>query len=215
MTPDTATGMALGPAIEGFALGAALIIAIGAQNAFVLRQGLIRAHVLPIVAFCALADAVLIVAGALGLGSLISGHERVLGVVSLAGAGFLVTYGVMAARRAWKPGQLLPSEAPAAPLLRTLATVAAVTLLNPHVYLDTVVLLGSISGRHPMPDRLWFVGGAVLASITWFSALGYGARLLVPVFRRPAAWRVLDAIIALVMWLIGAKLIADGIRLLG
>lgn len=215
MTPDTATGVALGPAIEGFALGAALIIAIGAQNAFVLRQGLIRAHVLPIVAFCALADAVLIVAGALGLGSLISGHERVLGVVSLAGAGFLVTYGVMAARRAWKPGQLLPSEAPAAPLLRTLATVAAVTLLNPHVYLDTVVLLGSISGRHPMPDRLWFVGGAALASITWFSALGYGARLLVPVFRRPAAWRVLDAIIALVMWLIGAKLIADGIRLLG
>ncbi|WP_372402576.1 LysE/ArgO family amino acid transporter [Tistrella bauzanensis] len=207
--------MALGPAIEGFALGAALIIAIGAQNAFVLRQGLIRAHVLPIVAFCALADAALIVAGALGLGSLISGHERVLGVVSLAGAGFLVTYGMMAARRAWKPGQLLPSEAPAAPLLRTLATVAAVTLLNPHVYLDTVVLLGSISGRHPMPDRLWFVGGAALASITWFSALGYGARLLVPVFRRPAAWRVLDGIIALVMWLIGAKLIADGIRLLG
>ncbi|MEN2989887.1 LysE/ArgO family amino acid transporter [Tistrella sp. BH-R2-4] len=215
MTPDTATGLALGPAIEGFALGAALIIAIGAQNAFVLRQGLIRAHVLPIVAFCALADAVLIVAGALGLGSLISGHERVLGVVSLAGAGFLITYGMMAARRAWKPGQLLPSEAPAAPLLRTLATVAAVTLLNPHVYLDTVVLLGSISGRHPMPDRLWFVGGAALASITWFSALGYGARLLVPVFRRPAAWRVLDGIIALVMWLIGAKLIADGIRLLG
>ena len=202
-------------ALEGFALGAGLIIAIGAQNAFVLRQGPIRAHVLPIVAFCAATDALLIGAGALGLGSLIAGHEVLLGYVSLAGALFLGIYGLMAARRALHPGRLLPSEAAPAPLLATLGTVAAVTLLNPHVYLDTVVLLGSISGRHPMPERLWFVGGAALASISWFSALGWGARLLVPVFRRPAAWRVLDGIIALVMWAIAARLVADAVTLLG
>ena len=203
-------------ALEGFALGAGLIIAIGAQNAFVLRQGLIRAHVLPIVAFCAASDALLIMAGALGLGSLIAGHDLLLGWVSVAGALF--------SRRLWPDGRpprpasgqpapvgcgagprSSPRSAPSLPL----------PCSTPHVYLDTVVLLGSISGRHPMPERLWFVGGAALASIAWFSALGWGARLLVPVFRRPAAWRVLDGIIALVMWAIAARLVGDAITLLG
>lgn len=201
-------------AVEGFGLGASLIVAIGAQNALVLRQGLLRAHVGPIVAFCALTDAILIAAGAVGLGALIQAVPSLLLVVTFGGAAFLCWYGISAARRALRPGALLPTEEPARPLKALFLTLAGVTLLNPHVYLDTVVLLGSISARYSGDARLSFVIGAMVSSGVWFSALGYGARLLTPVFRNPLAWRVLDALIALVMWSIAVGLGAEGFRVL-
>lgn len=198
-------------AAEGFALGAGLIIAIGAQNAYVLRQGLLRQHVFPLAAFCAASDGILILLGCFGLGSLVQASPQALIVIAFAGAAFLAWYGIKAAMRAWKPGSLLPTEGAAPSLAKALATVAAVTLLNPHVYLDTVVLVGSLSGRHPLPDRYWFAGGAASASIVWFFGLGYGARLLEPLFKKQAAWRVLDSIIAVVMLLIASQLLRDGI----
>lgn len=196
-------------ASRGFALGASLIIAIGAQNAFVLRQGLLRRHVFPVTVFCAASDALLITLGAAGFGSLVAASPILLAVVGLGGAAFLGAYGVHAFRRALRPGALSPLEAPAAPFLRTMITVAALTFLNPHVYLDTVMLLGGIAGRYAVADRVWFAGGAMAASVVWFLGLGYGARLLAPVFARPSAWRVLDVIIGLVMWSIALGLLID------
>jgi len=196
-------------ASRGFALGASLIIAIGAQNAFVLRQGLLRRHVFPVTVFCAASDAFLITLGAAGFGSLVAASPILLAVVGLGGAAFLATYGVHAFRRALRPSALSPLEAPAAPFLHTMITVAALTYLNPHVYLDTVMLLGGIAGRYAVAERVWFAGGAMAASFVWFLGLGYGARLLAPVFARPAAWRVLDVIIGVVMWSIALGLLID------
>jgi len=196
-------------ASRGFALGASLIIAIGAQNAFVLRQGLLRRHVFPVTVFCAVSDAFLITLGAAGFGSLVAASPILLAVVGLGGAAFLATYGVHAFRRALRPSALSPLEASAAPFLRTMITVAALTYLNPHVYLDTVMLLGGIAGRYAVAERVWFAGGAMAASFVWFLGLGYGARLLAPVFARPAAWRVLDVIIGVVMWSIALGLLID------
>jgi len=196
-------------ASRGFALGASLIIAIGAQNAFVLRQGLLRRHVFPVTIFCAASDASLITLGAAGFGSLVAASPILLAIVGLGGAAFLGTYGVHAFRRALRPAALSPLDAPATSLLRTMVTVAALTFLNPHVYLDTVMLLGGIAGRYAAADRVWFAGGAMFASLVWFLGLGFGARLLAPVFARPAAWRVLDVIIGLVMWSIALGLLID------
>ncbi|WP_255733733.1 LysE/ArgO family amino acid transporter [Cellulomonas sp. ACRRI] len=199
----------LAATLTGLAFGLSLIVAIGAQNAFVLRTGLRREHVLPVVAVCALSDAVLIAAGVAGLGTLVDRHPAVLTVARLAGAAFLLGYAVVAARRALRPGGALTAEdrdeAPrrAWPVV---ATCLALTWLNPHVYLDTVVLLGSVAGTHG-DDRWWFGGGAVLGSLLWFTGLGYGARLLRPLFARPGAWRVLDGVIALVMAAIAASLL--------
>ena len=207
---DTAMDLAVvGAALPGFAMGAGLIIAIGAQNAFVLRTGLTRRHVLPVVLLCAFSDAVLILAGVGGFGALVASSPILTDAAALGGAVFLTFYGARAAWSAFRPGSLNAAQAAeAAPgLIPTLATAAALTWLNPHVYLDTVVLLGGIAGQYPMPDRAAFGAGAVLASFTWFFALGYGARLLAPVFAKPMAWRVLDALIALVMWSIAASLI--------
>lgn len=201
-------------AAEGFALGAALIIAIGAQNAFILRQGLLRRHVLPLVLFCAATDALLIAAGSFGLGSVVQSSPLTLTIIAFAGALFLGWYGLKAARRALRPGSLLPTDGEQLSLGRALATVAAVSLLNPHVYLDTVVLVGSLAGRYALADRLWFSGGAMTASFLWFFSLGYGARLLAPLFRRPRAWQVLDGLIAVVMAAIALSLLRDGISLL-
>jgi L-lysine exporter family protein LysE/ArgO len=195
------------PLLSGLGFGLSLIVAIGAQNAFVLRQGLRREHVLAVVVVCAASDALLIAAGVGGLGSLLQLAPWLLIVVRIGGAAFLITYGVLAARRAIRPKSLKTADdTKPQPLLPVLATVLALTWLNPHVYLDTVVLLGSIAGTHG-DDRWWFGLGAIVASILWFSALGFGARLLQPVFARPIAWRVLDAIIALVMWAIAASLL--------
>ena len=198
---------ALLAAAAGLGLGLSLIVAIGAQNAFVLRQGLRREHVLAVVAICAVSDAVLIAAGVAGAGTLVSAVPGVLAAVRYAGAVFLLGYGLLAARRAWRGGTMAAETAGAPTRLGPgVATCLALTWLNPHVYLDTVVLLGSIAGTHA-DRRWWFAAGAVAASVSWFTALGFGARLLRPVFARPAAWRVLDGLIAMVMIALALSLV--------
>jgi L-lysine exporter family protein LysE/ArgO len=189
-------------ALAGLGLGLSLIIAIGAQNAFVLRQGLRREHVLLVVAICALSDLVLIALGVGGGGLLFTAVPWLVEVVRWVGAGFLLLYGLFAARRAYSPTRSALAEQGGALLRPSTLSIAltclALTFLNPHVYLDTVVLLGSVASTHG--DARWAFGaGAGLGSILWFSALGFGARLLAPLFARPTAWRVLDAIIAVVM----------------
>lgn len=200
--------------LAGLGLGLSLIVAIGAQNAFVLRQGIRREHVLVVVAICALSDAALIVVGISGIGVVIEKFPVALVVIRLAGAAFLLVYGVLAARRAFRPAAL---DAAADPGARSLASVALTTLaltwLNPHVYLDTVLLLGSVAnatGGAADGGRWAFGAGAVLASLAWFTALGFGARLLRPLFAKPVAWRVLDGAVAVTMIAIGLKLVFSG-----
>lgn len=200
----------LAPAAAGLGTGLSLIIAIGAQNAFVLRQGLRREHVLPVVAVCALSDAVLILAGVTGVGALVDRFPAALTAVRLGGAAFLVCYGALALRRAVVGGNQLPAEGGGTrPLRSVVLTCVALTWLNPHVYLDTVVLLGSVANSHGPTGRWWFAAGAVAASVTWFGALGYGARLLSTLFARPSAWRVLDVAIGVMMLTLGALLVVD------
>ncbi|WP_295486741.1 LysE/ArgO family amino acid transporter [Accumulibacter sp.] len=185
--------------IAGFVAGAALIIAIGAQNAFVLRQGIRREHVLPIVLVCASADALLIAAGVTGLGALIESVPLVLIVARYGGAAFLLGYGMTAARRAMQ-GQRLAVDANAGVSLGcAMATCLTFTFLNPHVYLDTVILLGSLASQRDDSGRWAFGGGAAGASFVWFFALGFGAQRLGPLFGNRLAWRVLDTLIALIM----------------
>ncbi len=197
----------LAAALSGFVTGLSLIVVIGAQNAFVLRQGLRRRHVLLVVAVCAGSDLVLILAGVAGIGTIVERAPTVLVVLRWFGAAFLLGYGLLAARRAIRGGQL---EAAGERQLNTPAVLAAAlafTWLNPHVYLDTVLLVGSIASTHGARGRWWFAAGASLASIAWFTALGYGARFLTPVFRRRNAWRVLDGGIAVVMLALAASLL--------
>lgn len=194
--------------LAGLGLMLSLIVAIGAQNLFVLRQGLRREHVLLVVVICAGSDALLTVAGVAGMGALVSSHPGVVTVVRWAGAAFLIGYGIVAARRAWRPKVLDPSSTESA-LSTSAASIAAtclaLTWLNPHVYLDTVFLVGTVGANHAQP---WlFTMGAVTASIVWFTALGYGARALAPVLGTPKAWRILDAIIAVVMVALGVTLV--------
>ncbi|MEO6604911.1 MAG: LysE/ArgO family amino acid transporter [Aeromicrobium sp.] len=193
--------------VAGIGFGLSLIIAIGAQNAFVLRQGLRREHVLAVVAVCALSDVVLIAVGVGGLGSLIQAAPWLLDTMTIGGAAFLIAYGALAARRALRPSAIDTDVAGKPTTLRTaLTTALAFTWLNQHVYLDTVILLGSVAGSHG-DDRWWFGVGAAIGSIVWFTLLGYGARVLRPLFAKPAAWRVLDALIALIMFAIAASLV--------
>lgn len=191
----------------GFATGLSLIVAIGSQNAFVLRQGIRREHVLPLVLFCALSDALLIMGGIGGAGVVIRGNDTLLTVTRLGGALFLAGYGALAARRAWIGSQLHVKNDGGTTLLRALAICFGFTFLNPHVYLDTVVLLGSLANQRPDPGRWTFGWGACAASLCWFSALGFGARLLGPVFEHVSAWRVLDSSIALVMFVMAGLLL--------
>ena len=186
-------------ALAGFATSLALIVAIGSQNAFVLRQGILREHVLPLVAFCALSDALLILVGVAGGGALVQQYPVALEVARIGGAVFLAAYALFAARRALHPAAMLPLDAPGLSLPAALVTCFGFTFLNPHVYLDTVVLLGAIATQRGEPGRWWFGLGAATASLCWFAALGFGARLLRPVFARPLAWQVLDAVIAVTM----------------
>jgi L-lysine exporter family protein LysE/ArgO len=193
-------------ALAGFAASAVLIIAIGAQNAFVLRQGLRREHVLAVVAVCALSDLALILAGVGGLGAVVSARPSAVTVIRWVGAAFLVAYGIKATIRATRPAALNPTERAPATLRATLLTCLALTYLNPHVYLDTVLLLGSVAQQHP---HRWVFGiGAAAASVVWFTALGCGATRLAPLLARPAAWRILDALIALVMFAVAVSLLA-------
>jgi L-lysine exporter family protein LysE/ArgO len=193
------------PLVLGFIASFTLIAAIGAQNAFVLRQGIRREHVLPVVALCTVSDMVLISAGIAGVGALISAHPSALNIAKFGGAVFLVGYGLMAARRAWRPSSLTPSESAPARLIQVLVTCAALTFLNPHVYLDTVVLLGALANEHR--DERWLFGvGAVTASAVWFVSLGLGARQLAGLFARPLTWRILDGLIAVMMIALGVSL---------
>lgn len=196
------------PLVLGFIASFTLIAAIGAQNAFVLRQGIRREHVLPVVALCTVSDIVLIAAGIAGVGALLSAHPGALNIAKFGGAGFLVCYGILAARRAWRPSSLTPSEAAPARLAEVLVTCAALTFLNPHVYLDTVVLLGALANEHH-DDRWLFGVGAVTASAVWFASLGLGARRLAGLFATPMTWRILDGLIAVTMTGLGIALAAS------
>ena len=193
--------------LKGFATGAALIIAIGAQNAFVLRQGIKREHVLAVVLVCALSDALLITLGVAGLGALVQGSPRLLLIARYGGALFLIVYGALAARRALHSESLAALDEAPMSLRAAIAACLAFTYLNPHCWLDTVVLLGAIASPLPADQRTWFGIGATSASFAWFFALGFGARLLRGVFEQPLAWKILDAAIALVMWGIALSLI--------
>ncbi|MBP1806797.1 LysE/ArgO family amino acid transporter [Rubellimicrobium aerolatum] len=194
--------------LTGFALSAGLIVAIGSQNAFVLRQGLRREHVAPIVAFCALADLALIAAGVAGLGAALGRRPGLVPLLAVGGAAFLGWYGLAALRRALRPDALRADRAGTAlPLGAALAQVAAFTFLNPHVYLDTVLLVGSVGAAQPAGAQGSFVAGAGLASAAWFAALGFGARLLAPLFARPLAWRLLDLAVGATMLLLAAGLL--------
>lgn len=218
----------LSPVLAGLGLGFSLIVAIGAQNLFVLRQGLRREHVLAVAAICAISDAVLIVLGVSGIGLVLQAVPWLVDVVRWAGALFLVTYGVLAARRTWRPsGEVLRAAEtdgggagqPSASVPRTgtatvararlmpvLLTCLALTWLNPHVYLDTVFLLGTVANTHG--DARWlFAAGAVTASFVWFFGLAFGARLLGRWLSTPRAWRILDGVIAVVMIALGVSLV--------
>jgi L-lysine exporter family protein LysE/ArgO len=204
----------LAPAfLSGFALCASLIVAIGAQNVFVLRQGLVREHVPAVVAFCAIMDLLLVAAGVSGAGALLHAIPGLAPALTLGGAVFLTWYGVSALRRAAKPGALTATGATAPKSLAVvLRAAAAFTLLNPHVYLDTVLLMGSIGAAQPPALRPVFVLGAGTASLVWFAALGFGARLLAPVFARETAWRVLDAIVAAIMLTLAVLLVVATLK---
>jgi L-lysine exporter family protein LysE/ArgO len=192
----------------GFSLSAALIVAIGAQNAFVLRQGLRREHVASVVLFCVFLDFGLIAAGVTGLGAVLQQLPDLTGVLTAGGIIFLAWFGTCAIRRAVRLPEGLVAARQAEPLSRRAALVrtAGFTLLNPHVYLDTILLIGTIGAAQPPDTRAAFVVGAGLASALWFTALGYGARVLAPLFARPIAWRALDVIIGTTMLAIAAGL---------
>jgi len=205
--------LALPAFVQGLALSLGLIVAIGAQNAFVLRQGLRREHVGSVVAFCAVADAVLVAAGVLGMAQALGERPGLARLLALAGAAFLLWYGGCALSRARRPGRLQASgEGQRVARGAVLAQAAAFTLLNPHVYLDTVLLVGSIGAQQPAPLRVWFVAGASTASLCWFALLGFGARWLAPWFARPRAWQVLDALIGLTMWTLAALLLRHALQ---
>ena len=199
--------------LQGLALSLGLIVAIGAQNAFVLRQGLRREHVASVVFFCAITDALLIAAGVLGMAQALGDRPMVAHALALAGAVFLAAYGWNALRRALQQNGLLANEeGDGLSWSSAMAQAAAFTLLNPHVYLDTVLLVGSIGAQQPADLQVWFVAGASSASLLWFCALGFGARWLAPLFAKPRAWQVLDILIGLTMWALSGMLV---LRLVG
>ena len=193
--------------LTGMLTGLALIVAIGAQNAFLLRQGIRGDQVLPIVLTCLVSDAVAITAGVAGLGAVLERWPGVLPVAQLLGGVYLIGFGLHAALRAWRPSGLEASDGAALTPRRAVLLTLALTWLNPHFYLDAVLMLGTVANSFGA-DRWWFVAGTLTASVLWFFGLGYGARLLRGVFARPSAWRVLDSGIAVVMGALGVGLLA-------
>jgi L-lysine exporter family protein LysE/ArgO len=192
--------------LAGLQFGLSLIVAIGAQNTYVIRQGIARAHVPTVVVICAVSDVILIAAGVAGLGAVVGHAHGLLVTARLLGAAFLLGYAALAARRALRPGRkTADSPATTSSWPAVVATCLAFTWLNPAVYLDTVVLLGSVAATGP--DPWWFGGGAAVASIAWFAGLGFGARLLAPVFRQPRAWRAMDVFVAVVMAVTAARVL--------
>lgn len=208
MEPAASASLAFPALVQGLALSFGLIVAIGAQNAFVLRQGLRREHVGSVVLFCAAADAVLIAAGVMGMAQALGKSPGLARALALAGAAFLAVYGWQALRRARKLHRLDASAAGSSlSLAAAMAQAAAFTLLNPHVYLDTVLLVGTIGAQQPAALRGWFIAGAAGASLAWFSLLGFGARWMAPWFARPRAWQVLDALIGVTMFVLSGMLV--------
>ncbi|MFH1913686.1 MAG: LysE/ArgO family amino acid transporter [Pseudomonadota bacterium] len=199
------------PFIQGFAMGGGLIIAIGAQNAFVLTQAVRRNHTVPVVLVCILCDGLLIGLGVSGFGAMVAASPALGTAATWGGAAFLGWYGLGALRSAIRGGSLAAEQGAPPDLRRTLLLTLGVTLLNPHVYLDTVVLMGSLSGRFEGTGRHVFGLGAFAASTVWFTLLGAGGRMLAPLFRRPATWRVLDSLVCLTMWAIAASLIRSAL----
>ena len=194
--------------IEGFALSMGLILAIGPQNIFVLRQGLLRSHVFAVCLVCSLADALLITVGVLGLGAYLSGVEGAEFWISMVAALFIAGYGVMRVRSSMDPVGMSIGEEGGGALVPTLGTAMAFTFLNPHVYLDTVILLGALANEHR--DERWLFGvGAVAASAVWFTSLGFGARRLRRLFASAKTWRILDAAIALTMFALAISLVVS------
>lgn len=198
----------IAPFATGFATGFALILAIGAQNAFVIRQGLAKSHVFWLCLLCATSDALLIAIGVLGFGAIVDLFPNLPIIMTYGGAAFLIVYGIMRLWAAWVGDYAMQLSGESAGLWATLATAAAFTWLNPHVYLDTLGLIGAISTDFEIPLRYAFGAGAVTASFVFFFGLGYGARLLAPIMQSERAWRILDVIIGLVMWALAAKLLS-------
>jgi len=201
--------MYLSAFINGALLGGGLIIAIGAQNMFVLRQGLARDQVFVVVLVSSLIDAALIILGAMGLGSLISAYPLAVTLASMGGAVFLILYGFVSLYRAFRPAHSLDitAQAVTSSFKRAVAMTLAFGLLNPHVYLDTVLLLGGIAAQYEMAARQYFVAGAVAMSFVWFFAIGYGARVLSPLMRHPMGGRILNGAVALMMFSVAFSLI--------
>lgn len=195
--------------IQGFFASFGLIVAIGAQNAYVLKQGLLKQHIFWVCLVCFLCDFTLLSLGVLGLGSLIGQSKIATLSLAIFGAVFLLWYGFRSFRSAYQGGANLSVDGAhsQATLKQTIATTLALTLLNPHVYLDTLVLVGSIASPLATSEKYQFLIGAVCASALWFFGLGYGARLLIPLFAKPNTWRVLDGFIGVVMWAIAFSLI--------
>jgi L-lysine exporter family protein LysE/ArgO len=191
----------------GMALGGGLIVAIGAQNAYIIRQGILNSHVFALCLFCAVSDAILIWAGTLGLGAIIKSVPAFIPVMTWGGALFLAWYGTRALRRALHPGGLAAGHDGRVSLAAALATCAAFTWANPHVYLDTVILVGSLANARPAPERMPFALGATAASFIWFFMIGYGARALAPFLSRPAVWRAIDLAIAAIMFWLAVRLV--------
>jgi len=194
-------------AVAGLLTGLSLIIAIGAQNAFVLRQGLARRHVGVVVAICAVSDALLILAGVSGVGAVVRDHPTLLTVLRWVGAAYLLGYGILSLLRLRRPQALDAARTRVGSLRSAVVTTLALTYLNPHVYLDTVLMLGSIANQHGDPGKWWFAAGAATGSIVWFTSLGYGARAASHVLARPTTWRVLDLVIGLVMIALAVRLL--------
>ncbi len=193
--------------LKGFGTGSGLIIAIGAQNAFVLTQGVRRSHYIIIPLICALCDAALIILGVTGMGAVIAASKTISLIAGVGGAVFLFFYGLGSFRSAVKGGILQSDADLQTSLKKAVLTTFAVTLLNPHVYIDTVILLGSIAGQFNAPGHLYFGAGACLASFLWFFSLSLGGKVLTPLFTRQISWRILDTIVGMIMWTIALSII--------
>ena len=193
--------------LKGFGVGSGLIIAIGAQNAFVLSQGVKTDHYIIIPLICAICDALLIILGVTGMGTLIASNQTLSLMAGIGGVGFLFIYGIGSFRSAIKGGSLSANHKAGSSLKVTILTTLGVTLLNPHVYLDTVILLGSISSQFKQPGHLFFGAGAVMASFVWFFSLSLGGRMLGPLFTKKSSWRVLDTLVGMTMWAIALSVL--------
>lgn len=194
---------------QGVIMGASLIIAIGAQNAFVLTQAIRRNHAMAVAALCALIDVLLIAAGVCGLGTLVAGNDILRGIAALGGAAFLIVFGAKSLADAGKSRGLEACGTVRSGLAPTLGATLAISLLNPHVYLDTVVMLGAISGQFPGEARYYFGVGAASASLVWFFSLSLAGSALAPLFKKPVAWRVINLLVCLMVWWVAAGLLRD------